>query len=130
MRGHFITSAPEDDLLQADETMQFARLRQLLVARNGILVGLVSQRPMLEASMMERLFRSHEEAIEYLRAHPVSEVMLLGPQSVEAGNSLREAAVKLLEQRMACLPVVEPSPSGPRLIGLVTQSDLLKAAYA
>ncbi len=129
MRGHFVTSDPEDNLLEADRAMQLARLRQLLVAKDGILLGLLPQRPMLEAWLMALLLRSRSEAFEYLRSRRVSEAMLPAPPSVAPGSSLEEAALKLLERDIACLPVVEESSKGPRLVGLVTESDLLKAAY-
>ena len=129
MRGHFITSAPDENPLEADQTMRLARLRQMLVVEDGILVGLLPQRPMLDQGVMELLLRPRKDAREYLRSRPVKQAMLPAPQSVVPRTPLEEAALKLLKQEVACLPVVVPSPAGPRLIGLVTQSDLLRTAY-
>ena len=35
----------------------------------------------------------------------------------------------MLRLQIGCLPVVEATPEGPRLVGLLTESDLLRAAY-
>ena len=35
----------------------------------------------------------------------------------------------MLHLKIGCLPVVEPEPGGLRLLGLVTESDLLRRAY-
>lgn len=129
MRSHFITSTPTENLFDADQLMRFAHLRQMIIAQDGILVGLLTQRPMLEARAMALWLRSEKDALEYLRMHSVREVMLPPPKGVEAKTSLGEAANQLLAQGIACLPVVEPTTAGPRLIGLVTESDLLKLAY-
>ena len=31
--------------------------------------------------------------------------------------------------QLGCLPVVESSPTGPALVGVVTEADLLRVAY-
>jgi CBS domain-containing protein len=51
---------------------------------------------------------------------------------IETGDPqmpLAEAAACVARSRAGCLPVVESSPKGPRLVGLVTEGDLLRAAY-
>jgi len=67
------------------------------------------------------------EATDRLRAR---ESMIHSVPTVQPSCSLSEAARMLLDFERACLPVVSESVSGPVLIGLLTQSDLLRAAYA
>ncbi len=46
-----------------------------------------------------------------------------------ADASLAAAASRICHLNIGCLPVVERTSRGPRLLGVVTESDLLRAAY-
>jgi CBS domain-containing protein len=59
----------------------------------------------------------------------VDGVMTPAPETVTADCVLEDAAARLFHLRIGCLPVVQPSLAGPRLVGLVTETDLLRAAY-
>ena len=50
MREEVITVHPDESLLDADKIMRLARIRHLPVVRDGILVGVVSHRDVLESS--------------------------------------------------------------------------------
>jgi CBS domain-containing protein len=56
----------------------------------------------------------------------VGEVMTRDVVTIAADATLREAATLLLGRRIGCLPVVKPDRT---LIGLVTETDLLRAAF-
>jgi len=51
------------------------------------------------------------------------------PFSIVPDATLSEAASRLERLRVGCLPVVEPGEDGLRLVGLLTEMDLLRAAY-
>ena len=51
------------------------------------------------------------------------------PRAIEPEGTLAEAAACLWRLRLGCLPVVEDSPQGARVVGLLTEMDLLRAAY-
>ncbi len=126
MREDFITVEPEEKLLEARRLMRAARLRHVVVARAGTLVGLVSYRDVIEGFSGARGNGVPSDGLDALL---VAEAMRRAPDAVGPGDSLRTAALRLLQLRVGCLPVVRETPTGPRLVGLVTESDLLRAAY-
>lgn len=117
MRRNFTSVDSMESLLQADWLMRLARIRHLPVVDAGRVVGVLSHRDVLEASTSTR-------------AVTVADVMRPEPCTVEAKTTLAEAARRMLRLRIGCLPVVRPGRDGEELIGLLTESDLLRAAYA
>jgi CBS domain-containing membrane protein len=130
MRTQFISMTPEDNLLEADRIMRLARIRHLPIARKGILVGLVSHRDILAASISKLEERDPTERLEHLRGITVGQLMQRDPITASAETTLAEAARRMLRLKIGCLPVVRGSLDGPELVGIVTESDLLRAAYA
>lgn len=130
MREDFIAVSPEDSLLDAERILRLARIRHLPVVRRGLLIGVLSHRDVMEASLSHVEERSPEERVEYLRGVPVERVMRTEPRTVDPECPLREAAIEMLRFKIGCLPVTEKDPQGLRLVGLITESDLLRAAYA
>jgi CBS domain-containing membrane protein len=130
MRTQFISMTPEDNLLEADRIMRLARIRHLPIARKGILVGLVSHRDILAASISKLEEREPAERLEHLRGITVGQLMQRDPITASAETTLAEAARRMLRLKIGCLPVVRSSLDGPELVGIVTESDLLRAAYA
>lgn len=123
MRREFITVEPGETLAEARQIMRLARLRHLLVARDGALVGILTYRDLLEA-----LFGNGHDH----RSDGVSRVeaaMVAFPHYVTPEKPLAHAASRLWQLRVGCLPVVEETADGVRLVGLITETDLLRAAY-
>ncbi len=130
MRRDVVTVEPVESVLEADRIMRLARIRHLPVVRRGILIGVLSHRDIVEASIALLEEASSKERVEHLRRTPIEHLLRGQPRTVEADCSLREAALTMLRLKIGCLPVVEPGPAGSQLIGIVTESDLLRAAYA
>ena len=130
MRAHFISAAPEDSLLEADRIMRLARIRHLPIAQNGVLVGLLSHRDVLSASISKLEQCDPAERLNHLRGIPIRDVMTRDVETATEDASLSSAAVRMLRLKIGCLPIVRGGPDGPRLVGLLTESDLLRAAYA
>jgi CBS domain-containing protein len=128
MRREFVTVSADESLLEALRIMQLARLRHLLVERNGTLAGLLSYRD-LQNRTIEVLDGSSEALETSMHALTVEEAMIDSPYVVTPETSSQEAASRLCHLRIGCLPVVEEGPEGPRLVGIVTETDLLRAAY-
>ncbi len=125
MRRNFISLAPDDSLLDAFQVMRLARLRLLPVVREGILVGVVTFRDLNQAVLQELRVRPAAA----LEAILVERVMGAPAATVGPEARLVDAATSLCRVATGCLPVVEPERDGPRLLGLVTESDLLRAAF-
>jgi CBS domain-containing protein len=132
MRHCFISAEPTDSALQAAQLMQLARIRHLPVVAGGCLLGIVSHRDLLEASPSPLEGGSTSARLDRLRAMPLARIMHTSVCTISPDATLREAAEQMLRYKIGCLPVVEVGPAAgdPReMIGLITESDLLAAAY-
>jgi acetoin utilization protein AcuB len=128
MRRRFIALAPDDSLLEAERLMRIARVRSLPVVNDATLVGVLSNRDLLESSVAPS--RTSPEALgRFLLDTPVAALMNADPPWVAPDEPLAVVARRLLEVGEGCLPVVDPSGAGPRLLGIVTENDLLRAAF-
>jgi len=129
MRSNFIAVSPEETLLEADRIMRLARIRHLPVVQKEVLVGLISHRDVLAASISRLEQCAPAERLDHLRRIQIGEVMQRALTTADEATTLASAARRMLGQKIGCLPVVRPGPTGPVLVGLVTESDLLRAAY-
>jgi acetoin utilization protein AcuB len=102
---------PDDDVASARRRLADHRFRQLPVVVNGALLGIVTDRDL----------RSAEDPQARLAA-----IMTSAPLATTPGTLIEDAASLLREQKIGALPVVERG----RVIGIVTESDLLDALVA
>jgi CBS domain-containing protein len=123
MRREFISVAPQESLAEARQIMRMARLRHLVVVQGSSLVGLLTYRDLVDFLFSEA---ARGAATSGLR---VEEAMVRFPQSVSPDRTLAYAASRLWQLQLGCLPVVEADENGGRLVGLITEVDLLRAAY-
>jgi CBS domain-containing protein len=130
MRRCFITLGPADSLFDAERVMRMARVRTLPVAEDGALVGALSHREVLRRSLGGAAAAGDPAVCaRWLRETPVAALMQRRPESVTRETTLSDAAARLLRDGVGCLPVIESGVASPRLIGLLTETDLLRAAY-
>ena len=123
-----VASVRSDERLDfVDDVMALGRVRHMPVVDDGKLVGVVTQRDLLAASLSRALDFDAQERRTFLRSVNVGEVMSKKPITVGPHATLHEAAQLLLRHKIGCLPVVGP---GGEALGLVTETDLLRAAYA
>ncbi len=130
VRRHFVSVGPGESLLDADRIMRLARIRHLPVVEEGCLVGVLSHRDILHASIARLEERESGERMEYLRGITIAEVMHREPYTATESTTLGDAARRMLRLKIGFLPVVGTGTEIDKLIGLVTESDLLRAAYA
>jgi CBS domain-containing membrane protein len=130
MRRDFVSIAPGESLLEADRIMRLARIRHLPVIEDGRLAGLLSHRDVLYASLSKLEAAHPRERLEYLRAIPVRDVMQHDVVTAEETTTLAEAARCMLGRKIGCLVVVRRNKANAEPIALLTESDLLRAAYA
>jgi CBS domain-containing membrane protein len=130
MRANFISVSPGDSLLEADRIMRLARIRHLPAVRDGVLVGILSHRDVLAASIAKLEQCDPAQRLDHLRQIRVEEVMQRQLVTADESTTLEVAVRRMLRLKIGCLPVVRAGGSGPVLVGLVTESDLLRAAYA
>jgi CBS domain-containing membrane protein len=127
MRRDFVTIEASGQLRNALSMMRLARLRHLPVERDGALAGLLSYR-LLQDIAIEQLMKSRDPNDDFDDVS-VDAMMTRSPCSISPSATLDEAAGRLCELGIGCLPVVEEVEGRQRLVGLITESDLLSAAY-
>lgn len=125
MQTEVATLAPNERLDLADDVMALGRVRHMPVLEGERLVGLVSQRDLLAASLTKVLDFEPQHRRAFMRSVEVSEVMTRNVVHVGPDTTLAEAAARMIERRIGCLPVVAADGT---MIGLVTEVDLLRAA--
>ena len=118
MKRDFARADPDETIASARQTMRLGRLRHLLVTRDEVLLGMLSYRELLE-----QLTGSQASADDLTRITDVMRGALtcIGPEA-----PLAQAADQMCRYGLGCLPVVNRQGE---LVGLVTEVDLLRAAY-
>jgi CBS domain-containing protein len=127
MRREFASLREDDRLDLADQVMKVGRVRHLpVLSDDGHVVGIVSSRDLLEASLTSVLDFDPASRRGFLRSVAVSEVMRRDVETVEESTPLLGAARRMIQHKIGCLPIVRTDGV---MIGLVTETDLLAAAY-
>jgi CBS domain-containing membrane protein len=123
MRIDVKTLDRNDRLSIADDLMTAERVRHLPVLdEDGELCGIVSQRDLFRGALAKAIGYGESGQRKLLGTLAVKEVMTTGVVTVEPETRITDAAALMLQRRIGCLPVVE----GGRLVGIVTESDLVR----
>ena len=125
MQKEFASVSPTDLLDFVDDVMKLGQIRHMPVLQDDELIGVVSQRDLLATSLSKALAFDGGQRRNFLRSVQVEEAMSRRPITVRPDVTLLEASRILLAHRIGCLPVVE----GDQVVGLITETDLLRGAY-
>jgi len=124
MTGALITATPETPVLDARSLMQKERIRHLLVTdKKGELLGIVTDRDIRLNLPSQATSLSVWEINHLLTRLTMDKVMTRSVITVGPDREARDAAQLMLEHRIGALPVVDAG----RLVGIVTETDLLRA---
>lgn len=120
-----VTLAATETLSLAEVVMQMARIRHLpVVDEEDRLVGLVTHRDLLKASLSSLTALSTSEDKQFKRAVPVVDVMHTGIESIASMAPAIEAAKMMKQEKIGCLPVID----NDKLVGIITEADFLDLA--
>lgn len=123
MRTDLITTGPETSMLEARRLMNDKRIRHLLVTDGPKLLGIVTDRDIRLNLPSPATSLSVWEINYQIARMSVASVMTNGPIIVSPRQDAKEAAVLMLDHKIGALPVVD----GGKLIGIITETDLLRA---
>ena len=123
MTGAIIAVGPDTPMLDARHLMVKERIRHLLVTESERLVGIVTDRDIRLNLPSQATSLSVWEVNHLLTKLTVGKVMTASVITVGPDREARDAAQLMLEHKIGALPVVE----GGRPIGIVTETDLLRA---
>jgi CBS domain-containing protein len=122
MAEKIVTISADDRLSTVEDIMTLGRVRHMPVVRGGRLVGVVSERDLLRASLSNLTAFGNEQRRAFLQAVEIRRVMSAPPVTIHPDATPEEAALVMAEKKIGCLPVVD----GDDLVGLVTETDLLR----
>jgi CBS domain-containing protein len=121
MEEKVVTISVGDRLSTVEDIMTLGGVRHMPVVRAGRLVGVVSERDLLRASLSS-LDPRRQERRAFLEAIDISQVMSAPPVIVDSDARVEEAARIMADSKIGCLPVMR----GEELVGLLTETDLLR----
>jgi CBS domain-containing membrane protein len=111
-----------DSLANASKLMESGGFRHLVVVDGeNAIEGVLSARDLFHGPLAWSLGQGRTAYEKLLEASRVKDAMHEDVETVEGSEPLRNAAARMLQQKIGCLPVVE----GERLTGLLTEGDFL-----
>jgi CBS domain-containing protein len=117
-----VTISVSERLSTVEDIMTLGHVRHMPVVQGGKLVGVVSERDLLRASLSVLSEHRGDERRAFLHVVEIARVMSAPPIVIGPDASIDEAARLMAEKKIGCLPVVE----GDRLLGMVTETDVLR----
>lgn len=102
-----------------------SRVHHLPVLRNGVLVGMLSDRDLRSAGPMLLALLEDPRAAAARLDEPVSSVMTSDLVTAFPDTDLKDVASAMIERHIGAVPVVDPE-SG-KLVGIVSYVDVLRA---
>jgi CBS domain-containing protein len=102
--------------------MTLGRVRHMPVVHGGKLVGVVSERDLLRASLSSLTSFGDDARRAFLHVVEIGRVMSTPPIVIGLDAGVEEAALVMADRKIGCLPVLD----GEALVGMLTETDLLR----
>jgi acetoin utilization protein AcuB len=126
MTTELITVRPDTPVVDARAQMTAARVRHLLVTEGERLVGIVTDRD-IRLNLPSPATSLSVWEVNYLLARlTVGQVMSRIVIVIRPDRDVRDAAHLMLAHKIGAVPVVD----GERLVGIITESDIVRAFMA
>lgn len=110
---------------EAVDIMSASKIHRLpVVDQKGKLIGLVTESLIASNTPNNSSSLSVYELNYLLNKLQIKDVMIKEPVTIGPDALLEEAATKLLEKKIGCLPVVDENN---QLLGIITHDDIFKA---
>ena len=122
MQEKIVTISAGDRLSTVEDIMTLGGVRHMPVVRAGTLVGVVSERDLLRASLSNLSDFGNDQRRAFLQAVVIQRVMSSPAIVIPPDATVEEAAHVMAERKIGCLPVLD----GEDLLGMVTETDVLR----
>jgi acetoin utilization protein AcuB len=122
MSRKMITVSEGDTLATVEDIMTLGHVRHMPVVKGGRLVGVVSERDLLRASLSNLSDFANDQRRAFLHVVEIARVMSTPPVTIHPDAQVEDAARVMADRKIGCLPVVQ----GEELVGIVTETDVLR----
>ena len=122
MSEKIVPISADERLSTVEDIMTLGGVRHMPVVHAGRLVGVVSERDLLRASLSNLTGFGSEQRRAFLQGVEIRRVMSTPPVVIDPDATVEEAALVMVEKRIGCLPVLD----GDTLIGMLTETDVLR----
>ncbi|MCA9952324.1 MAG: CBS domain-containing protein [Anaerolineales bacterium] len=122
MSSPVITIDPTMPIMEALDLMKRKNIRRTPVVAGGKLVGIVSDKDLLNAAPSDATSLSVWELNYLIGRITVAEVMTKNVLTISADTPIEEAAYLMSTNKIGGVPVTK----GGQLVGLITETDLFK----
>jgi len=117
-----ITIRPDLPIIDALNLMKREKIRRAPVVRKGVLIGIVSDKDLLNASPSPATSLSIWEMNHLLSKVTVDEFMSKGVLTVTEDTPIEEAARTMVDNKIGGLPVLRDG----KIVGIITETYLFK----
>lgn len=121
MTRDIVTCAPEDEVDNIWRLMQQKRLGGLPVVKSGKLVGIVTQKDLLESGSVLPAFEAQKGRFQ--ASSKISSIMKTGVTTVKPSTSMVQAAKLMVSRDIGRVPVEDEKG---RLLGVVDREDVVR----
>ena len=125
MQSKVISIPPTATLLQCRKLFKEHKINRLpVVDANNIVVGLISSSDVRSFAPSKSTGLEIIELLEIMSETKVRDVMVVDPVTITFKSTIEQAAKKMIDRHVACLPVVNDEE---KLVGIITGWDVFKA---
>ena len=122
MSSPVITISPDLPIIDALGLMKHEKIRRTPVVKDGMLVGIVSDKDLLNASPSPAASLSVWEINYIMSKITIREVMTKNVLTVMVDTPIEEAARIMADNKIGGLPVIKDD----KIVGIITETDLFK----
>lgn len=125
MQTKVISIPPTATLLQCRKLFKEHKINRLpVVDASNIVVGLISSSDVRSFAPNKSTGLEIIELLEIMSETRVRDVMVVDPVTITYKSTIEQAAKKMIDRHVACLPVVNDEE---KLVGIITGWDVFKA---
>ncbi len=128
MSTRLVSVDPEESMSQAIRLIKENHIGRLpVIDKSGKLVGIVSDKDLKRAGASDATALEVHELAYLLSRVKVKDIMTPRPKTVHMYDTIEEAALVMLENKISGVPVVDDSGT---VLAMLTQSDIFRALIA
>lgn len=125
MTTDVVSVGPDTSLLKVGKLMKDHHIRRIpVVDENGQVVGIISDRDVRDASPSKATTLDMYEMHYLLAELKAKNIMTANPITVKPTDTVEQAALIMLDNKVGGLPVVDDSG---KLVGIISDHDVFKA---